>query len=237
MQQEIAQSTEHHGAGNDGGYHELKLIIEGKEFTWRNQYIDGNQLKKLAFLPEDVELFLSVEAPWKDELILNDTKVDLARPGIECFYIKQELKYFINEQSFESKKQYISGAEIRKRGDIPAGHEVFLSVKGPWEDELIADTDWVDLARPGIEHFYSQAVDVKVVIIVNGTPHNWERKKITFKEIVVLAFGQYIDRPTMVYTVAYEDGPKQNPEGSMFPDQEVFVKNKMIFHATATDKS
>ncbi len=41
----------------------------------------------------------------------------------------------------------------------------------------------------------------------------------------------------MVYTVAYEDGPKQNPEGSMNKNQDVFVKNKMIFHATATDKS
>ena len=41
----------------------------------------------------------------------------------------------------------------------------------------------------------------------------------------------------MVYTVAYEDGPKQNPEGSMLKDSVVFVKNEMIFHATATDKS
>jgi hypothetical protein len=41
----------------------------------------------------------------------------------------------------------------------------------------------------------------------------------------------------MVYTVAYEDGPKQNPEGSMLKGAIVFVKDKMIFHATATDRS
>lgn len=77
----------------------------------------------------------------------------------------------------------------------------------------------------------------EVVIIVNGTPKKWEKKKVTFKEVVVLAFGSYDDNPNIVYTVAYEDGPRENPEGSMIKGSEVFVKNKMIFHATATDKS
>lgn len=77
----------------------------------------------------------------------------------------------------------------------------------------------------------------KHVIIVNGTPKNWDKPKIEFKDVIVLAFGSYVDKPTMVYTVAYEDGPKQNPEGSMQKDSVVFVKDEMIFHATATDKS
>ena len=79
--------------------------------------------------------------------------------------------------------------------------------------------------------------DRKQIIIVNGSPKNWEKNKIDFKEVIILAFGTYVDKPTMVYTVAYEDGPKQNPEGSMLKDSVVFVKNEMIFHATATDKS
>lgn len=79
--------------------------------------------------------------------------------------------------------------------------------------------------------------DHEVVIIVNGSPKKWNKKQITFQEVIILAFGTYIDKPTMVYTVAYEDGPKENPEGSMTKDSVVFVKNKMIFHATATDKS
>ncbi len=103
------------------------------------------------------------------------------------------------------------------------------------EDEHIQDETKVNLARPEIEHFYSKIK--KVVIVVNGNPHDWNKQKIEFKEVIILAYGQYIDKPTMVYTVAYEDGPKQNPEGSMNKNQDVFVKNKMIFHATATDKS
>lgn len=77
----------------------------------------------------------------------------------------------------------------------------------------------------------------KYSIIVNGTKKNWEKHKIDFKDVIILAFSTYVDKPTMVYTVAYEDGPKQNPEGSMQKDSFVFVKDEMIFHATATDKS
>lgn len=145
------------------------------------------------------------------------------------------LELNINGKKYEWNQQYITGAEIRKLGRIVQDEEIFLAIKKPWVDEPIPDDKQVNLARPEIEHFYSKAKEV--IIVVNGTPHKWAKEKISFKEVIILAFEQYIDKPTMVYTVAYEDGPRQNPEGSMFVRQEVFVKHKMIFNASATDKS
>ncbi|NOU48059.1 MAG: hypothetical protein HOO86_13500 [Bacteroidales bacterium] len=148
---------------------------------------------------------------------------------------KPVLYLIINKKRYEWHQEYITGIEIRELGNIPPDEEIFLAIKKPWEDESIPNDKQVNLARPEIEHFYSNPKEV--IIVVNGTPHKWEKPRISFKEVIILAFGQYINKPTMVYTVAYEDGPKHNPEGSMFADQEVFVINKMIFHATATDKS
>ena len=37
--------------------------------------------------------------------------------------------------------------------------------------------------------------------------------------------------------ISNEDGPIENIEGSMIKETIVYIKNKMIFHATATDKS
>jgi hypothetical protein len=145
------------------------------------------------------------------------------------------LELTINGKKYEWNQQYITGDEIRRLGRIAKDEEIFLAVKKPWEDEPIPDDKQVNLARPEIEHFYSKAKEL--TIVVNGTPHKWAIEKISFKEVIVLAFGQYIDKPTMVYTVAYEDGPRQNPEGSMFVGQEVLVKHKMIFNASQTDKS
>lgn len=150
-------------------------------------------------------------------------------------HVNRVLELTINGKKYNWEKQYITGTELRELGNIPSDDEIFLVVKKPWEDELIHNDKQVNLARPEIEHFCSKIKEE--IIMVNGTPHKWMKEKISFKEVIVLAFGQYIDKPTMVYTVAYEDGPKHNPEGSMFVGQEVFVKYKMIFNATATDKS
>lgn len=150
---------------------------------------------------------------------------------------KKVLNLVINSKEYEWFRQYITGAEIRKLGDISAEDEIFLKIKQPWEDEQIEDSTRVDLARPGLEHFYSKETSKEIKIIVNGREKPWDKKQINFQDVILLAYGTYVDKPTMVYTVAYEDGPRQNPEGSMIRGAVVFVKNKMIFHATATDKS
>lgn len=217
--------------------HTHTLIVEDKEFEWPNQFITGTEVKKIAGLPKDSKLYLVVADPWDDELIADDTQVNLARPEIEQFLIKKKLTLTINKKKYDWDNQFIYGKELRKMGEITPEENIFLEGDALGENELIEDDTKVDLARPGIEHFISKETIVEIIIIVNGTPKNWEKKKITFVEVIIEAFGKYIDKPTMVYTVAYEDGPKQNPEGSMVKGSSVFVKNKMIFHATATDKS
>lgn len=147
------------------------------------------------------------------------------------------LKFTINGKHYEWPQQYITGAEVRKLGLIPKGDEIFLAIKKPWEDEPILDETRVNLARPEIEHFYSNDKEVKVILIVNGREKSWNEKSITFEQVVILAFGSYDSNPNKVYTVTYDRGPHENPEGSMVRGDKVSVKNKMIFNVTATDKS
>ena len=215
----------------------LELIIEGKKFEWFEQFITGKQLKELRGLPLDCELFLDIVEPWKDDAILNDETVDLARTGIEQFYIKQKLKYSIDGKNFETDKQYIKGSQIRIQGNIAADFQIYLNNKQPWEDDLIEDNEIVDLARPGKEKFYSKKEVVEIIIIVNGREKQWCEKTISFKQVVELAFGNYHQNPNTVYTVTYAKGPHQNPEGSMVKGDTVFVTNKMVFNVTATNKS
>lgn len=150
---------------------------------------------------------------------------------------KSVLNLTINGKNYEWHQEYITGAEIRRLGNIPAEDEIFLAIKKPWEDEPVHDDKQVNLARPEIEHFYSLTKDFKVAIIVNGRPKQWNEKTITFEQVVVLAFGNYDPNPDKVYTVTYDKGPHENHEGSMVRGSKVYVKNKMIFNVTATDKS
>lgn len=137
---------------------ELNIRIEGRDYQWNSQFITGKQLKNLAGISHDEELFLSLIDPWDDELVSNDQKVDLARPGIENFYIRPLLKFKIDGKSVNWNEQYITGLQIRNLGQIESENQIFLKIKGKFEDELIRDNDKVNLARPGIEKFYSKGI-------------------------------------------------------------------------------
>lgn len=76
-----------------------------------------------------------------------------------------------------------------------------------------------------------------VTLIVNARPKEWTEQHITFREVVVLQYGQFEDNPNIEYTVAYSNGPKQNPQGSMVDNDKVKVQDRMNFNVTRTDKS
>lgn len=215
----------------------LKFVIEGKEYETFDQYKTGAELKQLAGIPLDTELFLSISKPYQDELIENEKQVNLARPETEYFFVKKKLHFFINDKPFTWYKQFIRGIQIRELGNIPADHDIFLDIKGDWEDDQILDDEIVDLARPGKERFFSKPRPAEVTIIVNAQPHVWKETKISFEQLVVLAFGKYDSNPNKGYTVTYSRGLEPKPEGTMVKGSFVRVKNKMIFDVTATDKS
>lgn len=73
-------------------------------------------------------------------------------------------------------------------------------------------------------------------IIVNGKPHKWGKREISYLEVVDLAFPPP-HKETEIFTVQYSRGPDKNREGTLVLGQQVFVKNGMNFHVSRTDKS
>lgn len=75
-----------------------------------------------------------------------------------------------------------------------------------------------------------------VTIIVNTIEKPWEKEKISYEEVIVLAFDSY--NPNVVYTVDYLNGPQSNVEGSLVAGgKDVKVKEGMIFNVTQSNKS
>lgn len=215
----------------------LTFVIEGKDYETFDQYKTGAELKQLAGIPLDTELFLSVSKPYQDELIENEKRVNLARPETEYFFVKKKLQFFINGKLFTWYKQYIRGIQIKELGNIPAEDIIFLDLKEGWQDDEILDDEIVDLARPGKEKFFSKPKPTELTIIVNARSHVWKEINISFEQLVALAFGSYDNNPNKGYTVTYSRGWDPKSEGTMVKGAVVRVKNKMIFDVTATDKS
>lgn len=215
----------------------LHYMIEGKTFKTTQQYITGTELKKQGGIPLEVELYLAIKRPFEDELIENETRVNLARPDIEQFFTKQrKLYYFINEVEYTSYKQWISGAELREKGDVPANMDIYLKVDEGWQDDFIEGDELVDLARPGKERFVTVAKPASYTIRVNGDEKEWKKNVISFEEVLSLAFPA-INHDQIAYTMKYSNGPRQNPNGSMDKGDTVYIKNKMIFNVTETNRS
>ena len=74
-------------------------------------------------------------------------------------------------------------------------------------------------------------------IIVNTREKTWAEKKISYEEVITLAFGSYTDNELIVYSVTYKKGKEKKHEGSLVKGESVPVKNGMIFNVTLTDKS
>jgi hypothetical protein len=76
-----------------------------------------------------------------------------------------------------------------------------------------------------------------VTIIVNTREKTWNEKKITYEEVISLAFGSYEDNPNIVYTVTFAKGEESKREGTLVKGKDVRLKDGMIFNVTRTDKS
>jgi hypothetical protein len=128
-----------------------------------------------------------------------------------------------------------TGAALYLLGEVAPGLELFREVTGDQEDTEVVNGSQIIHLRED-EHFHSGKPKT-YRIIVNGQEKTVTTKTVTYEQTVLLAFPNLIKGPNIVYTVGYEDGPHQNPSGSLMPGGKVKVKDGMIFDVTATDKS
>ncbi len=79
--------------------------------------------------------------------------------------------------------------------------------------------------------------DKSVTIIVDGTPHEVEKEKISYAEVVTLAYPDYPQHPEITYSVTYKRGPNVNHEGILAQGGTVMVKKDMVFNVSRTGQS
>ncbi len=79
--------------------------------------------------------------------------------------------------------------------------------------------------------------DKEFNILVNSRDKVWTEKKISFDEVVILAYGEISTDPNASYAVIYKKGDNNKPEGIMAKGDEVKVKENMRFNVTPTNRS
>lgn len=76
----------------------------------------------------------------------------------------------------------------------------------------------------------------EITIIINGRPKVVQEKKLSFIEIIKLAFGSYLENDRTVYTMTYKKAVDKH-QGSLVLGEELKIKTGVIINVTSTDKS
>lgn len=128
------------------------FTVDGDHFEWPNRHISGATIRKLAKVPEQLEL-----EQLHDEgipVVLEDIDmVDLAKPGVERIVTKQKIwKLRVQGVILEFTEPVVKVAEaMMKAGFDPTKPwHIYLLVAGQPKQEV--NTDYmVDLRTPGLE--------------------------------------------------------------------------------------
>ena len=111
----------------------LTFFIGDEKFHWHEQYITGRKIRELGKIPSDWIILLAIDRPWADEVILDDTRVDLARQGKEHFIAHRpdhKVRITIDGQPHEVKRGPHSVAQLKAIGHVPAEYDLDELVDG-----------------------------------------------------------------------------------------------------------
>ena len=138
----------------------------------------------------------------------------------------------INREYYDAPAE-ISGLALYDLAEVGEHEDLFREVTGEGDDELIKRDAAIIRLTPE-EHFYSQKV---IDIVVNAEPKQVDKRRLSFADVIKLAFPNPPVGANLIYTITYHRGPSHHPKGTLLADESVKVKEGMIFNVTATDRS
>lgn len=138
----------------------------------------------------------------------------------------------IDREAYESPNP-TTGEALYELGGIGKQKELFREARGDREDEFVPRDDSKVRLRDG-DHFYSQKT---FTVILNGAQEFITKRRLTFEEIVKMAFPNPSPDPNIIYTVAYRNGPPENPKGILLPGQTLRLKDGIEIDVTQTVRS
>ena len=77
----------------------------------------------------------------------------------------------------------------------------------------------------------------EITIYINGEEKTVIKEKISYEEVIVLAYGNYDSSEGIAYTITYYKGQNQKPNGVLVKGQVVMVKKGMRINVTKTNRS
>ncbi len=216
--------------------HKYKYQLDGEVFVSEDAILTGRQIRANARLNPASHFILIEMGNQTSRSVGLEEKIELDENEVPIFVSFNSDRVFsltINERGYEWGTEDISVSDIRRYAEIPDGHEIVLDSSG---DKVLDEDNVVHLKPKGVERIFSRQPE-KICIFVNTREKQVEPGKITFMELVKLAFPDLPITPNTSFTVSYRKGHDNSPEGTLIKGESVKLKKGMMFNVSATDKS
>lgn len=137
----------------------FRIRVDGEKFKTEDPMITGRQILDLAAIrPAEEHLVFQVLKSGMLEEIRLDEIVDLRQPGLERFLTFESdasYRFMLDGRRFEWGGTEITGLTLKKLAGVdPNTYDVWLEIKSQ-EDQLVGNTDFINLANKGIEKFFT----------------------------------------------------------------------------------
>ncbi|MGN5478204.1 multiubiquitin domain-containing protein [Cupriavidus basilensis] len=170
-----------------------------------------------------------------------DETFDLRGRGAErfvAFQTDRDFKLMLNGRQLIWGHAKIDAAVLYELSDAGPDEAVFLEVRGG-EDQPIEPGMTFNLDAPGVEHFITAARPVKgYVIVVNSRDETVPNERVTFEQVVHLAFPGAPADANVRFSMTYRNAASKPHAGELGEGGSIEVKKQgTIFNVTRTVQS
>ena len=210
----------------------LRVTIDSTEFATTDDDQESAALLRLAGRdPAHFDLFLidgnGVETHIDDDQIVN------LHDG-ERFATRRKVRFSVDGTRFSTYDDDQSAAALLRQAGLDPADRDLTRIAANGEREIFADDQLVTMADG--DEFVSAVRQREVTIIVNTRPHRWHEQRISYAQIVEIAYpGQPIgDQDDVTVRYTYRRG---HSGGTVTAGHDVEVKEGMVFDVHRTTRS
>ena len=216
-----------------------EIEVDGRLLVLHDARPTGREICEAARAIPAAEFILIRVVNRETRSVAFDERVNLReaqRPRFRLFHDDRIFTFTLDERGFEWGSASIPAAELRTYAEIPADLELVL---GHEAGAVIPDDSEIALSEShaALRLLTRPRRPELVTIIVNGRPRPVKGPKVSFDQIVALAFPTPPPGIDVQFTVQYMRGPGHKPSGTLIEGQSVKIKNGMEFDVTPTNRS
>lgn len=147
-----------------------------------------------------------------------------------------QLRVHIDRRDHESPNP-TTGDALYALGKVHEHHHLYREAHGNHEDQQVPrGQEAIQLVED--EHFYSAEDHQKGIrIIVNAREEIVYHHRLSYEQVVKLAYPTPPSPEVIGYIVTYYKGPEHHEQGDLTEGKRVRIRNGMIFNVTPTNRS